>query len=318
MGSRTAESIWIDIDNIPHVLLFRPLIELFESRGVKVYLTARKHAFSCKMLEVENMDYTAIGRHWGRRKSMKILGTLLRVAQLYRFSLGKNIDISLSHGSRSHVLASFLRSIPSISMFDYEFVKTGVFSRYSSRILIPDMIAREISIRSGVIDKVMKYDGFKEMIYLHGYRPSSGILRQLGLDPREKIVVIRPPAKLAHYHNSKSETILLRLFKHFSSEPYVQVVLICRTRQERIEMLAKKLPRNFIIPELPIKALDLMYYSDMVISGGGTMNRESALMNVPTVSIFTGQKGSLDSLLERQNRLTFITDPGQVNGEPLT
>jgi hypothetical protein len=265
------------------------------------------------MLEKEGMKYHRIGKHWGRNEGMKILGTLIRVAQLYNFSLGKRIDLALSHGSRGLVLASYMRRIPSITMFDYEYVDTKIFTVFSSRLLVPGAIHDILKGRTGRARKLLAYDGFKEMIYLHGYHPSAGILHELGIDPEKKVIVIRPPARLAHYHNPKSEIMCDKILDHFLHFRDIQIVLLVRTPEERSWYLSKDIPARLFIPQLPVNALDLMYFSDLVISGGGTMNREAALMNVPTISIFAGTKGAIDTILEKQNRLRFISDPSEID-----
>jgi predicted glycosyltransferase len=63
---------------------------------------------------------------------------------------------------------------------------------------------------------------------------------------------------------------------------------------------------KIIIPEKAVDGMNLIWHSDLVVSGGGTMNREAAALNVPVYSIFRGPRGAVDRNLSEQGRLTII------------
>ena len=63
---------------------------------------------------------------------------------------------------------------------------------------------------------------------------------------------------------------------------------------------------KIIIPEKVVDGLNLIWNSDLVISGGGTMNREAAALGVPVYSIFRGKIGAVDRYLSENGRLTLI------------
>src|SRR5262249_18050156 len=52
--------------------------------------------------------------------------------------------------------------------------------------------------------------------------------------------------------------------------------------------------------------LNLIWHSDLVISGGGTMNREAAALGVPVYSVFRGKIGAVDRYLSKMGRLVLL------------
>ncbi|MGA8865315.1 MAG: DUF354 domain-containing protein, partial [Candidatus Sulfotelmatobacter sp.] len=64
--------------------------------------------------------------------------------------------------------------------------------------------------------------------------------------------------------------------------------------------------RKLLIPDHVEDGLNLIWNSDLVISGGGTMNREAAAMGVPVYSIFRGKIGAVDRYLAQEGRLVMV------------
>ena len=67
-----------------------------------------------------------------------------------------------------------------------------------------------------------------------------------------------------------------------------------------------------LIPDHPVNGLNLIWHSDLVVSGGGTMNREAAALGVPVYSIFRGKIGAVDRYLADTGRLTLLETPADV------
>ena len=67
-----------------------------------------------------------------------------------------------------------------------------------------------------------------------------------------------------------------------------------------------------IIPEKPVDGLNLIWFSDLVISGGGTMNREAAALGVPVYSLFRGKIGAVDQYLAEKGRLILLESTNDV------
>jgi predicted glycosyltransferase len=305
--------IWIDLDNTPHVPFFEPIIEELKNRGHEVFLTARDAFQVCELADQKGMTYLKIGRHHGKNRIRKITGLLYRSGQLLPVIARFKPDLALSHGSRSQTSLCNVLRIPSVVLADYEHAKHLPFMRPTWE-MVPEIIPSKGLYCSE--ERIRKYPGIKEDVYISKLQPDKEILPQLGLKFGELVVTVRPPATEAHYHNPESEG----LFDHFMElacrTPNVRVVLLPRDAKQG-ETIQKNSPHWFadartVIPKIAVDGLNLLWHSDLVVSGGGTMNREAAALGVPVYSIFRGTMGAVDQHLQKEGRLIMIKTKADV------
>jgi hypothetical protein len=298
--------IWIDLDNSPHVPLFRPIIEELSRRGVDCIVTARDFAQTRSLLEYWGIPGEVIGRHGGKSKIKKVVNLFERGLELMRYIKGRGIDLAVSHGSRTQLVAARMLGIKSLLMLDYEYTESRIFNALSTWMLAPDYIPDE-RFRSVGIDtgKMLRYPGFKEQLYLRDFKRDSGFRGRLGVEDDMILVTVRSPAMEGNYHDSMSEMILLKLLDRLTTAENVHSLIVSRTEADR-KFLREHLRGELNFLERAVDGLQLIASSDVFISGGGTMNRESALLGVPTYSIFTGRKPYLDEYLAERGRMTFI------------
>ena len=315
------KAIWIDLDNSPHVPLFVPIIRHYREAGVEVILTARQHSQTIELLDLHGLrgTYSVIGRHYGKSKVSKVQGLVNRSAQLFsHLRKHKGVRVAVSHGSRSMVLAAKGLRIPVITMYDYEYTETRIFNRFSNRVLvpagIPDNVLDEIKLPAA---KRRKYAGIKEELYVAKFQPQDRFRDEfrakLAVDADDILVVLRPPATTANYHSEKSEVLLDDILHLLHNAPNVYTMIVPRTREqaEEIRTRMSAFPDGrgrWKILDEAVDGLNLAAASDLVISGGGTMNREAALLGVPVYSIFAGRQGALDRQMEAEGLITFIRD----------
>jgi hypothetical protein len=298
--------IWFDADNAPHVLVMKPLAEELTLQGHQVKFTARDRANTCQLLDLYGFDYVKVGGPYGKSTLSKAVGTFRRAFQLRKAMKHWKADVSFGHGSRSLPIASKMLNVPSITMYDYEWVNPSIFNRFCSKILLPEAITRERCIEAGIdVDKVVFFPGYKENLYLNGIEPDPSIAQELGLKPDKTKVLLRPPATTAHYHNPESEGILKALLEKLLCDPDIQIVWIPRTA-DQIELVKGDHKAQVIIPTRVYPGPQLILAMDMVIGGGGTMTREAAILGVPSVSFFRGTGGSVDAKLEAEDLLTSL------------
>ncbi len=322
------KAIWIDVDNSPHVPLFAPLIKFYRDSGVEVVLTARNHAQTIELLENAGFGGTfeIIGKHYGKNKFNKIRGLLVRAKELFSFIKNrKNIKVAVSHGSRSMVLTARWLRIPIISMYDYEFTETTIFNRFSDKVLVPEQIPEKILDEINLpASKRVQYQGLKEELYLNYFQPNQSFwhdftaTNNLTISNEKVLIALRPPATTANYHNAESEVLLSELLRYFLSDEKTFTVILPRTGEQKseIEQLIKTLKldasRCFLI-EKAINGLDLATSVDLLVSGGGTMNREAVLLGTPVYSIFAGKQGALDAAMEKNGLITFIRKSADIS-----
>jgi predicted glycosyltransferase len=307
------KKIWIDIDNSPHVPFFLPIIEELEERGHQILLTARDLYQVCELLEFHHLRCTVIGKHWGKHRMLKMLGTLGRAARLVPLAVSEKPDLAVSLVSRSQILVAKALQIPIIVTFDYEFVEKMQFLQ-PDWIVVPDVLPN--SGTSFAKEAVFRYPGLKEDVYVPRFVPDPALKQQLGIGEGDLVVTVRPPATEAHYHNPESEQLMTGALNYLMAQPHARVVLVPRnTRQSealRSEWAYYVAVGKIVIPEHVVDGLNLIWHSDLVISGGGTMNREAAALGVPVYSIFRGRIGAVDRELEKRGRLVLIENVDEI------
>jgi uncharacterized protein len=306
--------IWIDLDNSPHVPFFRPIIDELRARGYTVQITARDAFQVAALASLHRLECEAIGRHYGKNPLMKVAGLIARTAQLLPWVMRTGPELAVSHGSRAQALAAKLCGIPSILIADYE---------HAQHVAQPDLLMVPEAIPDARVQRVakrlFKYPGIKEDVYVSGFRPDPSLLRQLGFAEHDVIVTVRPPATEAHYHNPESEQLFAQVMRRLEERADVRAVLLPRGKAQESEIRQRwasaLASRKIVIPESAVDGLNLIWCSDLVVSGGGTMNREAAALGVRVYSIFRGKPGAVDQYLEAQGRLKMIRSVDEVRDQ---
>ena len=301
--------VWIDLANSPHVLFFAPLVREFERRGVEVVCTARDFAQTLGLARLHGLRVECIGRHGGKSALGKAREIVRRATALRRFARTALPDVAVSHNSYAQAVAARSLRIPFVTLMDYEHTPANHLSfRLASRILLPGVVRHEAVSRYGAFPaKVSRYPGFKEQVYLEDFVPEEGAFQGLLADDVVRasvIAVARPPAEFAIYHRFENPLFGLWLDR-VGRDPNVRVVLLPRTPDQRERAKSLGLP-SVVVPEREIDGPNLIYHADLVVSAGGTMNREAAVLGVPAYSLFAGRTAAVDAAFEELGRLTFV------------
>jgi predicted glycosyltransferase len=301
--------IWIDLANSPHVPFFRALIPEFERRGVEVEITARKFAQTVELAEAAGLRAIVIGAHGGRALAGKAGNLIGRAAALRKWARGQAFDLAVSHNSYAHVLAARSLGIKSVTLMDYEHQPANHLAfRLASRVIVPRSFPEDALSRYGArAKKVRRYDGTKEDVYLADFAPDprfTETLLELGVKPDDVLVVVRPPARDALYHRFENE-LFDELLDRLSARADVKIILLARTEAQRAAYTERS-GANLILPRAALDGSNLVASADMVISAGGTMNREAAALGVPAATIYAGRWAAIDEELVRQGRLKRI------------
>jgi uncharacterized protein len=304
--------VWVDLTNSPHVLVMRPVVRALERRGVEVLVTARDFAQTLELCERFGLACTAIGRHRGGRLTAKGLGLLSRSAALVRWARGRRIDAALGHGSNDVTIAARLLGIPTATTFDYEWAKLQhtVNCRLARRVVVPDAIPPErLAPYGATAAKLRRYPGLKEEYYLADFAPDAAVLEELGLDAGDPIAVVRTPPAVSLYHRFE-HPLFAQLLERLRGR--AQVVVLPRTAEQRAELAGAG---GFVVPEQAIDAQSLIAYADLVISAGGTMNREAVALGTPVWTTFEGRMGAVDEALIAAGRLRRLAHAEDVTLE---
>jgi predicted glycosyltransferase len=299
--------VWVDLTNSPHVLVMRPVIETLRQRGHEVRVTARDFAQTLQLCDRFGIEHTAIGRHRGAGLVDKARGLAARSAALARWARGRGFDLALGHGSNDISVAAAILRIPASTTFDYEWAKVQhtVNCRLCAAVVVPEAIPPERLYAYGARGKLHRYPGLKEEYYLADFAPDPAVLAELGLDRSAPIALVRTPPAVSLYHRFDNDLfgqVLERLRGG-------QVVVLPRTLEQRAEL---RRAGGFIVPEQAIDAQSLIAFSDLVVSAGGTMNREAVALGTPVYTVFEGRLGAVDERLIAEGRLRRLSDAGEV------
>jgi len=296
-----------------HVLVLRPVIDRLRERGHTVEVTSRDYAQTQALLELHGMEHTPIGRHGGASRLSKAARLGARTTAMLGFGRGRSFDLALAHGSNDLAIAARLLGVPEANMHDYEYAVTQhrIGCRLAKRVMFPDSVPFERLRRFGVTpEKYFPYPGLKEEYYLHDFEPDSEALARLGVDTGRVVVIVRPPPDVSLYHR-KSNPLFPKVLQRLGTDEGVHAVVLPRTGDQRELVGSLALP-SLILPPGAVEAQSLVALADLVVSAGGTMNREAAALGTPVYTTYGGRLGGVDEALIRSGRLRPLTDPRAI------
>lgn len=300
------KTIWIDVDHLPHVQIYHHIIEEL-SRDYNVLVTTKEYGQTVDLLKMKGIDFEVIGAHPGKGFLRKVWGNFSRALALLRWTRGKDISLSACNGSRALILASWMARIDSIVSFDYEHAERFLKKYLSKYLLVPSMLGKDYLASIGFpAKKIHEYPGLKENIYLPFFSPDPTIMDRLSLFRERVNILLRPPSDVSHYNSHVVYEIFGKLARYLADQENTRIYFLPRYQSQLAryaDIVAH--PSVQVIEQLE-DGLNLIYHMDMVVGGGGTMNREAAAMGVPVYSFFLGDKPGVDINLEKAGKLLFI------------
>jgi predicted glycosyltransferase len=302
--------VWVDFTASAHPLVFRPLVARLQAQGHEVEITARDYAQTLQLIESHGMHATVIGHHGGRSSLGKFRQLRSRLKALRAWARPRHFDLALAHGSHELTMTARRLGVPSATTFDYEWawLQHQLGCRAATRVVVPESIPPERLARyTAVPPKLRQYAGLKEEYYLSDFEPDPAVLAEWGIDPGRVLVVLRPPPDVSLYHRH-SNPLFPQTLEHLGRSEDVHAFVIPRTEEQRDYVRALELP-SVIVPERAVDAQSLIALADLVVSAGGTMNREAAALGVPVYTTYGGRLGGVDEQLIRDGRLLPLTDP---------
>ncbi|HZH91697.1 MAG TPA: DUF354 domain-containing protein [Pyrinomonadaceae bacterium] len=314
--------IWIDLANSPHVPFFATLRQEFLARGHEVEVTAREFAQTVELAALAGLAPVVIGGHGGRELKGKAGNLFGRALALRGWARGRMFDLAVSHNSYSQIVAARSLRLPTVTLMDYEHQPANHLAfRLASRVVVPRAFPEGALRRFGArARKVRRYDGFKEDVYLADWQPRAGaienMLKTLGVGAHQTLVVVRPPARDALYHRFDNE-LFDALLEHLCAQDSVRLVLLARNDAQREEFGARHGCENVSVPRAALDGATLISAADLVVSAGGTMNREAAALGVPVATVYAGAWAAVDEELVRQGRLTRIRTRADIRALPV-
>jgi len=304
--------VWVDCTAAAHPLVLRPIIERLRAAGHEVDVTARSYGQLLGLLDRLGIPYQAVGEHGGASTLGKGAALARRSSKLARWARPRGFDLALAHGSVDIAVVSGLLRIPLVQMQDYEHagLQRRLAFRVARRVLVPDAIPIEAMRQAGASErKLFRYPGLKEDYYLYDFTPNDAVLSDLGLDPERVVAVVRPPPETSAYH--AENPLYAGVIDRLAGDEDTQAVVIPRTDSQG-EAIRTRSDPSLIVPPWAIDAQSLIAFADLVVSAGGTMNREAVALGTPVYTIFSGEMGAVDEGLIAGGGLQVLTDPAAL------
>jgi predicted glycosyltransferase len=301
--------VWFDMTAPAHPVVFRPVIEHLIAAGHEVHVTGRDYAQTLPLLERLGISHVAIGRHGGASRVRKVGALAARSARMIAHGRGMGFDLAVAHGSNDLALAAAALRIPEVNAFDYEWAtkQHQIGCRLASRVLTPEAIPAERLRRYGASEsKLRQYPGLKEEYYLADFEPAEQVLDDLGVDRERVVVVVRPPPDVSLYHR-RANKLFPAVLDALGRRDDVHAVVVPRTQLQRQTVQALRFP-SLIVPDRAVDGQSLIALADLVVSAGGTMNREAVALGTPVYTTYGGRLGGVDEALIRAGRLRPLTD----------
>jgi predicted glycosyltransferase len=305
--------IWVDLTASAHPIVMRPIVARLRAAGHEVEMTARDYAQTVELCRLHGLDVEVFGSHGGATRTKKLGALVGRTRALRAWTRGRGFDLAVAHGSNDLAIVARSRRIPAVNTFDYEWatVQHNIGCRLARRVMVPESIPPERLARYGVgPGKLVQYPGLKEEYYLSDFEPNRSLLASLGVDEERIVVIVRPPPDVSLYHR-KSNPLFPQVLEFLGSDDGVHAVVVPRTHAQRQYVRELGLP-SVIVPEGAIDGQSAVAMADLVVSAGGSMNREAVALGTPVYTTYGGRLGGVDEMLIRERRLRPLTDPRAI------
>jgi predicted glycosyltransferase len=305
--------IWVDLTASAHPVVMRPIVARLRAAGHEVEITARDYAQTLELCRLHGLDVEVFGSHGGATRTKKLGALVGRTRALHAWTKGRGFELAVAHGSNDLALVARARRIPAVDTFDYEWatVQHNIGCRLARRVMVPESIPPERLARYGVgPGKLVQYPGLKEEYYLSDFEPDPSLLPRLGVDTERVTVIVRPPPDVSLYHR-KSNPLFPQVLEYLGSDEGVHAVVVPRTQAQRQYVRELGLP-SVIVPDGAIDGQSAVATADLVVSAGGSMNREAVALGTPVYTTYGGRLGGVDEMLIREGRLRPLTDPRAI------
>jgi uncharacterized protein len=299
--------VWVDLENTPHVLFLEPFVHRLRHLGIDVRITAKPQSQTLQLATARGLDVLAIGSGDFEGRWRKLTGGGVRALQLAAWAVAQGRPRFLLSSSRSAGLASWFLRVPGVGLLDYEHTAVGPLAMGATVLWLPDLL-RPVTLPRRAAGVARFYPGLKENLYLDNLDiDRCDERKRLGTGEGDYLIVARPPASTAHYAVAESERLWAEATRAVQSWPSTRLLISPRNRSQS-EALADRFPPTDRVRVLQTitPGPGLVAAADLVLGGGGTMNREAAVLGVPVWSTFCGPTPRIDDVLSLEGRLQWV------------
>jgi len=277
--------VWFDVLTPKQARLMASIAMVLRDKlKVDYVVTTRNYDYTISVLkDIYNVDPVVVGGH-GSSLLEKLVEDAKRIEKLARRIAVEKPCLLISYPSPSAARIAFGLKIPSIILTDSPHVEPvhRLTLPLADYILVSRFIVDSVKKYAlPVFTRIISYNGVDEAEYLRDYKKlEHDILAELGLEPRQYVVIRPPEYKASYYFNLKPldlDSLALRLSRK------IKIVYLPRYPEQYEKMKSRE---NIIIPPKAIDSIPLAYYAVAVVTGGISMAREAALLGTPAYTSF--------------------------------
>ncbi len=304
--------IWIDALTPKQILFFSKLAELLKKDGFEVLMTTREFREIDGLLKKKKIEAMVIGKYGGSSLEDKLRMSIERMRELLNVIKNWKPDKAISFTSPEASRIAFGLGIPHYSVSDspHSMYVSKLAIPLSKLLFTPWVIPKKVWVKFGIDKKcIIHYRGLDPIAWLRDFHPSPEIINEIGLDLHRYRIVIRETETYASYLKflnktlaPVSDSVLPSLIKELGDS--AQFIIVPRY-EKQIEYLRERFDyESVIVLDKVVDGASLLYYSTILIGGGGTMNTEAALLGKPVISMYPGKTTLVEDYLVR-NKLVF-------------
>ncbi|MHA2039799.1 MAG: DUF354 domain-containing protein, partial [Promethearchaeota archaeon] len=301
------KKIWIDIEQPKTAIMFQSLIKRFELEETNLLITARDYESAYQILDDKGISYNPIGKHGGEKLEDTLETYIHRLKDLFPIVKQFSPDYFITFLSIEGTRIAYGLKIPSIGINDEPRNEPvcKLLHPFIDNIITPECIPIELYIKLHADrEKIIRYNGLDEIAWLSEYTPNPSSLDRFDLDKGNYLLIRSEPVHASYFIDKlkPEETMISEflpgIYREFPNHTYL--LLVRSDKQE--QFLLKKLQefrkeKNIIVTQYLPNIVDLCFYGALIISGGGTIVRESSLLNVPSIEFFPGDSAPQENFL---------------------
>jgi len=321
--SLSGKKIWIDVEQPKTAVMFNSLFKMFKDEDIELLITARDYDSTYQILDDFGVSYKKIGSHGGEKIEDKLETSINRLKQLFPIIKKFLPDYFVTFLSVEGTRIAYGLRIPSIAMNDEPRNEPvcKLIHPFIDNVITPECIPKELYIQLYADpEKIIRYNGLDEIAWISEYIPNPNILKKLDLE-KGKFLILRTEPSHASYlidkikpEETQISMFLPQIFKEFPNYKYF--VLVRSKIQEQFLMKELKSfikEKNVIITHYLPNIVNLCFYGALIISGGGTIVRESCLLNVPSIEFYPGESAPQEKFLINNGfPLEHLQDSNQI------
>ncbi|MGQ4891846.1 MAG: DUF354 domain-containing protein [Candidatus Njordarchaeia archaeon] len=287
--------VWFDSNTTKHAIFFSVIGKKLSEKGYKVIHTVRRYDAIISVMKRLNEKPYIVGEYGGKTLMGKLKASVEKTINILKLFEEEDIKpgVSIHYASPEAARIAYGVGMTSIAFDDspHSIPPLKLAVVLSNFLLTSKVFPKELFSNYIPESKIIQYYSIDEVEWVTFISPDLTVMKKLGLE-NENYIIFRPEEAFASYYleysSGKPLAMGEKIFKWILRNFKQYKILVLPRYIEQAAVLREIGGDNVIIPEEPILTIDVLPKAKMVITGGGTMAKEAALLGIPTLTYFPG------------------------------